>query len=210
MKNQSLVSSINWPNVVTVSRVILAFVVFALLLSGGAFIDLCFVLTLLVIAGDYLDGQLARRLKQASVFGAWLDIASDRLVEICFWIVFASLHWVSPWIAIIFVTRGVLVDGVRSFAQGAGFTAFGDKTMMNSALGKFIVASPFSRVSYAVSKAAAFGLVILAQKYTALNLTANILVYSATFFCIIRGVPVLLEGARFLNTAPENGDNQSG
>ncbi len=187
----------NWPNFITIARTVLAFIVFGLLLNGGQQYYLYFVLTLVVIAGDYLDGQLARSLKQASVTGAWLDIAADRLIEICYWVVFACLHWISPWIAIIFITRGILVDGIRSFAQAEGLTAFGEKTMMNSGLGKFLVASRFSRVSYAVCKAAAFGLIILAQTKPELNLIAQILVYMATFFCLIRGIPVLIEGVRF-------------
>ncbi len=196
MNNNS--QSINWPNLVTTARMLLAFIVFFLLLNTKNYY-LCFVLTLLTIAGDYLDGLLARSLKQASVFGAWLDIAADRLIEICYWVVFCYLHWVSPWIAIIFVTRGILVDGIRSFAQGEGFTAFGEKTMMESGLGKFLVSSRFSRVSYAVFKAAAFGGIILAQAHTELNTTAQILVYGATFFCLIRGLPVLIEGQKYLN-----------
>lgn len=196
-KNEKKAGSINWPNLVTCLRIVLAFVVFFLLLTSKNYY-LCFVLAILTIAGDYLDGQLARSLNQASDFGAWLDIAADRLVEICFWVVFSYLHWVSPWIAIIFVTRGILVDGIRSFAQQEGYTAFGEKTMMESGIGKFLVSSRFSRVSYAVFKAAAFGIVILAQAQTQLYLLGQILVYIATFFCLVRGLPVLIEGQKYL------------
>ena len=194
-------SSINWANFATIARVILAFITYALLLCKHQTDFYCyigFVLTVLVIAGDYLDGQLARALKQSSVFGGWLDIAADRVVEICYWIVFAHLHWISPWIAIIFVVRGILVDGIRSFAAEKGFTAFGDKTMMNSKIGKFLVSSRFSRVSYAVLKAMAFSLVILSQCHSNLSLIAQICVSGATVFCLIRGIPVLIESARFI------------
>ncbi len=192
---------INWPNTITIFRVTLAFVTFTILFNSSnsnLLIYLCFALTLIVIAGDYLDGYLARSLKQSSVFGAWLDIAADRLVEICYWVTFSYLQWVSPWVAIIFVTRGVLVDGIRSFAQSQGYTAFGEKTMMDSGVGKFLVASPASRVLYAAIKAIAFGLVILSQAHSQILLPALASVYLATIFCLVRGIPVLIEGKRFL------------
>lgn len=192
--------NINWPNIVTVARTILAFLVFGLLISGSKQYYLGFILTLIVIIGDYLDGQLARSLKQASVFGAWLDIAADRLIEICYWVVFSFLHWINPWIAIIFITRGILVDGIRSFAQSEGFTAFGEKTMMKSDLGKFLVSSRFSRIGYAACKAGAFSLIILAQSKHHLYGLAQVLVYISTFFCLIRGIPVLIEGVRFFKS----------
>lgn len=198
-----MLKNINWANLVTISRVLLAFVTYAILLMdspNSKTIYLCFILTITVIAGDYLDGQLARAFKQSSPLGAWLDIAADRLVEICYWIVFACLHWVSPWIGIIFVSRGLLVDGIRSFANAAGYTAFGEKTMMESMLGKFLVSSSFSRVFYAFCKAAAFGLVILSQVHSTLQFWAMLFVYLATFFCIARGLPVIIEGGRFLKT----------
>jgi CDP-diacylglycerol---glycerol-3-phosphate 3-phosphatidyltransferase len=199
-------SGINWPNIITLTRIALALVTFWLLINYSSqeyYLKLCFICTIIVIAGDYLDGQVARSLKQATPFGAWLDIAGDRLVEICYWIVFSYLHWISPWIAIIFVARGILVDGIRSFAMNQGYSAFGEKTMMNSMLGKFLVSSRFSRVGYAVCKAVAFGLVILSHKYFLLEFAAMAFVYGATAFCIIRGLPVLIEGKRFL----QNGQN---
>ncbi|HEY9886628.1 MAG TPA: CDP-alcohol phosphatidyltransferase family protein, partial [Vampirovibrionales bacterium] len=128
-------SKIGLANIITFCRVLLALTVFGLLLgfpSDKEFLQLSFFLTLLVIIGDMLDGFVARKFEESSKFGAWFDIAADRLVEICYWVVFASLGWISAWIAIIFVCRGVLVDGIRSFALAEGFTAFGSETMMKS------------------------------------------------------------------------------
>jgi phosphatidylglycerophosphate synthase len=195
-------NAFNWANFVTIARICLAFVVYALLLSKPTvgIIYWCFVLTILVILGDYLDGKLARNLNQSSKLGAWLDIAADRLVEICYWIVFACLHWVSPWISIVFVARGLFVDGIRSMASAEGFTAFGETSMMKGKVANFVVASRFSRGFYALSKMLAFCLVIFAQAQPNWQATAIICVYVATFMCLIRGLPVLIEGTRFFKT----------
>jgi phosphatidylglycerophosphate synthase len=198
---KSGIKSIQWANVVTLFRIFLGFVVYGLLCLKpltNSLLYTCFILTLIVISCDYLDGKLARSLNQASAIGAWLDIAADRLIEICYWIVFAYLHWISPWVSIIFVARGLFVDGIRAVASAEGFTAFGEKTMMKSNLGKFLVASRFSRGAYGICKMLAFCLVILAQAHSQISGVAIFCTYAATIMCLIRGLPVMIEGASFL------------
>ena len=187
------------PNLITLTRLLLALCAYFLILHTSNVL-LPFFLTIVVIGGDFLDGYFARRLKVSSDFGAWFDIASDRFVEFGYWSVFAVKAIISPWILIIFLLRGILVDGIRSFAQKEGLTAFGEKTMMKkNTLAWFIVASPFSRFSYALFKAAAFCLCCLVVKdsFIWLKPIADILVYASTAYCIARGIPVLIEGKRF-------------
>lgn len=158
---------------------------------------IAFGLTVLVIWADGLDGYFARKLNQATKLGAILDIAGDRAVEMAYWIVFSSLGWIPVWVPLLFLVRGTFVDAMRSQASSEGYTAFGAKTMMQSGIGKFLVASNFSRFTYAVVKALAFCLVIAAQttmlKDSWAQPTAIVLVYLSAAFCLIRGLPVLLE-----------------
>ncbi len=162
---------------------------------------LAFVLTIFVIWADQLDGYLARKLKQTSKFGGILDIACDRIVELSYWTAFAVLGWVPLWVPLLFLVRGNLVDAIRAFFQEQGFTAFGEKTMMKSSIGKFLVASNFSRFSYAVAKAFAFCLLILLHcgiQIPYLVSVAYFFVYFSCVFCVIRGLPVLLEAGELL------------
>ncbi len=193
----------NIPNTVTIVRVILAFVALGLLwLPGEVWLWMAFLLTILVIWGDGLDGFLARKLNQCSRLGAVLDIAGDRIVEMSYWVVFAVLNWVPLWVPLLFLVRGIAVDTVRSYAAEQGYTAFGKTTMMRSVLGQFLVASNFSRGSYAVIKAAAFCLVIIARTNWAegsqFQAVADFLVYLSCAFCVVRGLPVLIEGRELL------------
>ena len=95
------------------------------------------------------------------------------------------------------------MDGLRSVALEQGYTAFGSSTMMQSKIGKFIVASNFCRFSYAIFKAIAFALLLLAHmqaEYTGKELVTTIAyasAYIAVFFCVIRGIPVVIESKRF-------------
>jgi CDP-diacylglycerol--glycerol-3-phosphate 3-phosphatidyltransferase len=194
----------NVPNAITLIRVVVALATVSLLfLPEDSWRWLAFVLTVLVIWADGLDGYFARKLNQSTNFGAMLDIASDRVVEITYWIVFAVLGWVPLWVPLLFLVRGGLVDVVRAEAAQHGFSAFGAKTMMQGSLAKFLVASNFSRFTYAVVKAAAFCLVIAAHtaalQSSCVPTIAIGLVYAASVFCVIRGLPVLVEGSKLFS-----------
>jgi phosphatidylglycerophosphate synthase len=155
-----------------------------------------------VIYADALDGYLARKLNQTSKLGGILDIAGDRCVEMLYWIVFSVLQWIPVWVPILFLVRGTFVDAIRSFFSEQGYTAFGAKTLMQTKLGKFLVASNFSRFSYAVAKAVAFCLLIAAHTKLGLNYSLEPIalgfVYFSAAFCLIRGVPVLFQAANLL------------
>lgn len=190
---------INLANVVTIGRVLLALItIYLLWLPDVRMRWLCFFLTILVIYADALDGFVARKLKQSSKFGAAVDIAGDRIVEMAYWIAYAALGWIAVWVPLLFLVRGTSVDAVRAYYSEQGFTAFGAKTMMKSPLGKLLVSSNFSRFSYAVAKAFAFCLLIATHipnfKLAYLEALAQGCLYLACAFCVIRGLPVLFEG----------------
>ncbi|MBI4145120.1 CDP-alcohol phosphatidyltransferase family protein [Candidatus Woesearchaeota archaeon] len=66
---------LNVPNSVTVLRIVLTGVLYALAWSGpAAWFTIVFVITGIT---DALDGFIARRLRQTSAFGAWLDSVAD-------------------------------------------------------------------------------------------------------------------------------------
>jgi len=194
----------NVPNAITLCRVVIALATIAILwLPGNDMRITATVLSALVIWGDGLDGFFARKLNQCTKLGAVLDIASDRVVEMMYWIAFAVLNWIPVWVPLLFLVRGTFVDAIRAQASEQGFTAFGEKTMMETPLGKFLVASNFSRFTYAVCKALSFCLIILAQ-HSALHTTilptvAIVLVYISAAFCVLRGLPVIVEGRRLMS-----------
>lgn len=205
---------VNVANVISVSRVILALVTLCLLFlpaspASDTILWTAFALTVIVIWADGLDGYFARKLNQSSKFGAILDIASDRAVEMAYWIVFSTLGWIAVWVPLLYLIRGTFVDAIRSFASEKGYTAFGTSTMMQSGLGKFLVASNFSRFTYAIVKALAFCLVIAAQtKALKSGITpklAEYLVYGSAVFCVLRGLPVLVEGKSLFVTSEKSG-----
>lgn len=205
---------VNVANVITVGRVFVAVGTLLLLwLPPSDEIKwTVFVLTILVIWADGLDGYFARKFNQSSKFGGILDIAGDRVVEMAYWIAYSTLQWVPVWVPLLFLVRGTFVDAIRSHASEMGYTAFGQNTMMQSPIGKFLVASNFSRFTYAVAKAAAFCLVVAARTKLGgewnLKPFADFLVYFTCAFCVIRGLPVILESKSiFAATKSDTGNS---
>jgi CDP-diacylglycerol--glycerol-3-phosphate 3-phosphatidyltransferase len=159
-------------------------------------------LMFLIIALDGLDGYVARRRGEVSAFGAIFDIAVDRVVENVMWVVLANLDLVPLWVAIVFITRGSLVDSIRYSAIKQGDTAFG---MMRTAWGRFLVAGRFMRGFYGALKAATFGWILLVQPWPQLDpaswsawsdyagFVSALLIHASVIVCLARGIPVVLE-----------------
>lgn len=191
-------------NLITLSRLLLLVVVVALAYAPPSAWQLANVpLLILVFVTDGLDGWVARRRGEESLFGAMFDIAGDRIVELTLWIVLADLDLVPVWVPLVFVVRGTVVDAIRaSQTKRRGQSPF---ALMESPLGRWLVAGKFMRIFYAVLKAHAFCWLLLIQPLPALapalwadwgGLLAGVgaaLVYLSVAVCLARGVPVIAE-----------------
>ena len=203
-------------NLITIGRLLLLFVAIALIYTRSYLaVVLAIFLIVIVFISDSLDGFVARRQGSASEFGAVLDIAGDRVVENALWIVFAQLGLIGVWAPIVVMTRGFLVDAMRSVTYAAGKSAFGENSMMRSALTRFLAASRFMRGLYGVAKALGFifltglfGSSLISAEGSFLSaLYANgawrvagwTTVYLALALTIIRGVPVLIDAMYYVS-----------
>ncbi len=189
-------------NIITLSRIFLAFIAMGLLFYDVKYALVSLILTIFAMWFDGLDGYVARKFNETSKLGAVLDIMGDRIVENLYWMSFCALGWISVLVPIIVLTRGIVTDSLRSLALAQGFTAFGEKTMMQGKIAKFIVASNFSRFTYAVCKALAFLLLIAGHlKFNTdhtLYIIGLICTWISVIFCVLRGLPVVFESKRFL------------
>lgn len=195
----------NLANIITLSRIFFVFIVAALLFCRDCALSykIALFLTAILMWFDGLDGFVARKFNISSKLGALLDIMGDRIVENVFWITFCALGWINPCIPIIVLTRGIITDSLRTLAFEQGYTAFGSTTMMQGKIAKFIVASNFSRFTYAVCKAIAFFFLIaghipaeFANQDIILKI-GEICALISVVFCVLRGLPVVFESKRF-------------
>lgn len=192
-------------NFISIFRIFVAFFAIYLLFinTTWAYI-LAFALTVIAFILDGVDGWVARKFNESSQLGSVLDIMGDRIVEASYWIIYATLGWLSPLFPIICVTRAFTTDSLRSVALAQGYTAFGDSSMQSSKIGKFICASRFMRISYAVAKVVAFILIIVAHTpgfemlpmFSCMNTVAVVFAWIAIIFCVVRGIPVVVESKK--------------
>ena len=190
----------NW---ITLSRFPLLAVNVLLLFYGTPVLRLIGVpLLLLGLFLDTVDGIVARRAHQTSLFGSVLDIAADRTYELVLWVCFAYLRMIPVAIPVLVIARTTLTDAFRGIGVSQGATPF---SQHRTRLGRFLVGSTPMRVGYSTSKIAAFGLLALGQAldgaggevagYAGASSAAGvILAWIAVGFCLLRGVPVLIHG----------------
>ena len=106
----------NLPNKLTLLRVLLIPVCVALEALGmypwalGVF--LC------ASATDFLDGYLARKNGQITVFGKFADPVADKLLVLCAMIQLAADGALWPWAVCVVAARELAVDGLRLVAAG--------------------------------------------------------------------------------------------
>lgn len=217
------------PNQVTLARVAAAFAAVALFTTGEKLLaaDLAAViLTVAAIALDGVDGYLARTRGLATPLGAQLDILGDRVVENLFFTCFAVAGLISLWVPVVFFVRGALTDFLRGLAARAGRSGFAANSMLETWWGKSLVASRTSRGAYATLKCVCFcylGLTLplrhpasvvsdatfgpwfaawLSEPIAYWLLGAGQVLTGVTVaFCLVRAIPVIWEGRRYL--APE-------
>jgi CDP-diacylglycerol--glycerol-3-phosphate 3-phosphatidyltransferase len=117
----------NVPNTLTMSRLGLGVVVFALI--ANAYYFSAFVVFVLAALTDALDGYLARLLNQATPLGRQLDPLIDKVIVAGAYIYLLSIRGtgVAPWMVTVIVVRELLIQGLRSHLEGQG-EAFGAKT----------------------------------------------------------------------------------
>lgn len=202
-------------NAITVGRLVLLFVVVYLIYHGNVqVIAACMFLLALVIAADGIDGWVARKRDETSTFGAVFDIAGDRIVENVLWIIFADLGLIPIWVPLLVISRGFIVDGLRSLSMQDGMTAFGDKNMMRSPLTTWLTAGRFMRGFFGYAKALAFvflcGLEAWRHHDTHETFIGSLygqdwyrylgwgLVWAAVALTVIRGIPVVIDGLAYI------------
>ena len=153
---------------------------------------------------DTVDGVVARRTGQASLFGGVLDIATDRTYELVLWVSFADLGLIPPWVPMVILVRTTLTDAFRSLGVAEG-TAPLDQH--RSRLGRFLVASPTMRIAYSAGKVTTFcGLALMRALAgspagtvsqglaSPLASLVGVTLYVTVLLCMLRGLPVIVAG----------------
>src|SRR5215470_17902264 len=214
--------STGWtPNKVTVLRVAVGFAAVSLFGRGKWANLFAIVLTVAAIALDALDGHIARKKQLETPIGAQLDVLGDRMIENVYFTYFAVVGMVSLWLPVLFFARGATTDFLRGLAMKAGHSGWGTNSMLETWWGRALVVSRWSRGLYAGMKCLCFcylGLELaltrgpvallsrlVGDRYAIMRTGALALTWTTAVFCLLRGLPVLMEGWKYFGGTVSEG-----
>lgn len=111
----------NLPNSLTVFRIFLIPLLVVVLLTRFPSKEFIGVAIFLAAAlTDWLDGYLARRRREVTAIGTWLDPVADKLLVTSALIAMVEMGLVPAWMVVILVGREVAVTGLRNVALSKG------------------------------------------------------------------------------------------
>ncbi|MEZ4412357.1 MAG: CDP-alcohol phosphatidyltransferase family protein [Gemmatimonadales bacterium] len=161
---------------------------------------------------DTIDGIVARKRQESSLFGSVLDIAADRAYELAMWVCFAYFRLIPVVMPILVIARTTLTDALRSLGVRQGAAPF---EQHRTPIGRFLVGSPVMKIGYSVTKIAAFTGLGLAWAFRAfppgsryarwadpLTSCMQAVAWLAVTFCVVRGLPVIVHGVKEYWGAP--------
>ena len=199
---------------ITLARLPLLGACLATLYLGSAPVRLAGVALLFVgLLLDTVDGVVARARSETSLMGSVLDIAADRIYELSLWITFTFLGLLPAVIPLLVLARTALTDAIRGVGVAEGTAPL---EQQRGSVARFLVASPWARTGYSSAKVCTFCGLALAHACLGfpggsgmrsiappLLAAATALAWVTVLFCVIRGVPVIVEGV-----APALGRNR--
>ncbi len=138
-------ATLNWPNFLTVLRILLVPVLVVALLEQTSDGD---VLAAAVFAAasltDFVDGYLARTRNSITNFGKLMDPLADKLLIVAALISLVSLHRLDAWVAMVVIARELAVTVLR---------------LGSVQLGVVLAASPLGKLKTCVQIAAILGVI---------------------------------------------------
>ena len=125
-------SILNLPNQITIARLIIAVLLFVFLsleIAGWGIgvtrhtaLNLAMVVFIICVGTDWLDGWIARRTQQETVFGRLADPFVDKVV-VCgtfIYLVRLTPELIKPWFPVALIGREFLVSGLRGYIESQG------------------------------------------------------------------------------------------
>lgn len=111
----------NLPNSISIARMGVIPILFALLSSPGP--EMSLLIAILFIAAaltDLLDGYVARRYQIITTMGKFLDPIADKLIVNTAMILMIPIGRIPAWIVAVIIIRDFAVDGIRNIASSEG------------------------------------------------------------------------------------------
>ncbi|MBD3217876.1 MAG: CDP-diacylglycerol--glycerol-3-phosphate 3-phosphatidyltransferase [candidate division Zixibacteria bacterium] len=111
----------NWPNRLTLTRILLAPVFMIFFLIEGVWPRLVALIVFIVAAvTDMVDGWIARKYNITTGFGKFMDPLADKILASIALIAFVMLDYCKAWMVLPIIIREFFIMGLRSLAAYKG------------------------------------------------------------------------------------------
>lgn len=119
-----VIKIINIANILTLSRVLALFLIVCFLhLDVWGMATASFIFFVIAALSDVLDGYLARKFKQVSTFGKFMDALTDKILVIGLTVALLVKNIIPSWglfCVLLIICREFLVTGLRLISAGKG------------------------------------------------------------------------------------------
>ncbi len=139
---------------------------------------------IIAAATDGLDGYIARKKKQVTNFGKFIDPLADKLLVTAALISLVELNQLSSWVAMIIISREFVVTSLRIVAVSEGVV---------------IAASMWGKVKTTTQIIAIVAMLINLPIAVFGISFVNILMYIAVIFTVFSGVEYLVKNKEVIN-----------
>jgi cardiolipin synthase len=143
------------------------------------------VLFVVVALTDWLDGYLARRLNQASSFGAFLDPVADKFLVCASLLVLVQLGRVNALIALVIIGREIAISALREWMAQIGAS----RSVAVHMLGKLKTTVQMIAIPFLLFDGDLFGVISTHAWGTVLILAASVLTIWSMVYYLRKALP---------------------
>jgi len=137
---------------------------------------------------DWLDGYLARRMKQESAFGQFLDPVADKLIVAAALLVLLNMDRVQVWVALVIIGREITISALREWMAQVGAS----KSVAVHMVGKLKTTAQLVAIPFLLFNSTLFGWLNAALIGTWLIWVAAFLTLWSMFYYLQKALPQLL------------------
>jgi CDP-diacylglycerol--glycerol-3-phosphate 3-phosphatidyltransferase/cardiolipin synthase len=137
---------------------------------------------------DWLDGYLARRMKQESAFGQFLDPVADKLIVAAALLVLLNMDRVQVWVALVIIGREITISALREWMAQVGAS----KSVAVHMVGKLKTTAQLVAIPFLLFDGTLFGWLNADLVGTWLIWVAAFLTLWSMFYYLKKALPQLL------------------
>jgi cardiolipin synthase (CMP-forming) len=134
---------------------------------------------------DWLDGYLARKLNQASAFGAFLDPVADKILVCASLLILVHLTRVDVFVALIIIGREIAISALREWMAQIGAS----KSVAVHMIGKLKTVAQMVAIPFLLFNGKLFGLIDTKMWGTWLIGVAAILTIWSMIYYLKKAIP---------------------